>query len=91
MQRLEREDDMIRCCRVSSYLGCWSLERGARSIAIMQMVQHAVGLVKCIVNIELQLSSIDVIFRTAFNLDVTLTVATTIGLVANSLLLYGVQ
>ena len=78
-------------CRVSSYLGCWSLERGARSIAVVQIVQHAVGLVKCIVNIELQLTTIDVIFRSAFNLDVTLTVATTLGLIANSLLLYAVQ
>ena len=78
-------------CRVSSYFGCWSLERGARSIAIVQILQHAIGLVKCIINIELQFSSIDIIFRTAFNLDVVLLIATALGIIANCLLLYGVM
>ena len=78
-------------CRVSSYFGCWSLERGARSIALVQIVQHVIGLIKCIINIELQFSSIDVIFRTAFNLDMVLLVATALGIIANGLLLYGVM
>ena len=79
------------CCRVASYFGCWSLERGAKSIALVQILQHSIGLVKCIINIEFQFSSIDVIFRTAFNLDVALLVATALGIIANSLLLYGVM
>ena len=88
--RDQAASDMVSC-RVSSYFGCWSLERGARSIAVMQMVQHVIGLIKCIINIGFQFSSIDVIFRKAFNLDIVLLVATALGIVANGLLLYGVM
>ena len=61
------------------------------SIAIVQIMQHVIGLIKCIINIGFQFSSIDVIFRKAFNLDVVLLVATALGIVANGLLLFGVM